>query len=158
MGSKQNIVQIFDDGLLNSDQLDFINKANKHTVSFLWGPPGTGKTQTLGALVGSLYKGDQKTLVCSNTNQAVDQVLLKLCRQLQKENRQTDLEEGKIVRIGKVHQPELEKEYREFVTVDGIVERKSTDINKKIVALETKRSKLKSKLTSFEEIIQLNDE
>ena len=82
----QDLITLMDTGL-NADQTDFINKVNKQSVSFLWGPPGTGKTQTLGALIGSFYNADQKTLICSNTNQAVDQVLLKLCRQLKSEGR-----------------------------------------------------------------------
>ena len=66
----------------NGGQRSFVEKAIKHSVSFLWGPPGTGKTQTLGALVSGFYAKDERTLICSNTNQAVDGVLLKLARNL----------------------------------------------------------------------------
>jgi hypothetical protein len=46
----------------------------ENKVAFLWGPPGSGKTRTLSVVVQSAFAADKRVLVCSNTNQAVDQV------------------------------------------------------------------------------------
>ncbi|KAJ6752700.1 P-LOOP CONTAINING NUCLEOSIDE TRIPHOSPHATE HYDROLASES SUPERFAMILY PROTEIN [Salix koriyanagi] len=54
---------------------------HKSTVKLIWGPPGTGKTKTVGKLLFSLLKLKCRTLTCAPTNIAVLQVtsgLLKL--------------------------------------------------------------------------------
>jgi len=47
-------------------------------TSFLWGPPGTGKTTTLGALLASILRRSSSTriLLLSTTNSAVDQAIV----------------------------------------------------------------------------------
>jgi hypothetical protein len=47
-------------------------------LSFLWGPPGTGKTKTLGAVIASLITADPmiRVLLVSTTNTATDQALI----------------------------------------------------------------------------------
>jgi len=47
-------------------------------TSFLWGPPGTGKTTTIGCLVASILSQDPeaRVLLLANTNTAVDQTLV----------------------------------------------------------------------------------
>ena len=54
-------------------------------MSFLWGPPGTGKTYTLGALIAGLLIHDPKArvLVFSTTNTAVDQALVSVDKALE---------------------------------------------------------------------------
>ncbi len=134
---------------LNGGQRSFVKKAIKHSVSFLWGPPGTGKTQTLGALVSGFYAKDERTLICSNTNQAVDQVLLKLARNLRDQGRLGDLEDGKIVRVGRISQPELVEEFADYVTIDGIAERKGATIRSQVKGLEDKRDRLIKKMETI---------
>src|SRR3954466_1389528 len=53
-------------------------------VSLIWGPPGTGKTRTIGVLMLSAMKLKWRVLTCAPTNTAVCQVassLLALRRQ-----------------------------------------------------------------------------
>lgn len=54
------------------------------TTSFLWGPPGTGKTTTLGALLASLLwkRRSTRILLLSTTNSAVDQAIVAVDRAL----------------------------------------------------------------------------
>ena len=132
---------------LNQGQIDFTQKLIKNSISFLWGPPGTGKTQTLGAGLSYFYDNAERSLITSNTNKAVDQVLLKLCRRLEKEGKISDLEEGKIVRVGKISHDELEKDFSTFVTVDGIVGRRGSEMQKKINSLENQRPELEARLS-----------
>ncbi|TKY59729.1 Regulator of nonsense transcripts 1-like [Spatholobus suberectus] len=47
---------------------------HKSTVDLIWGPPGTGKTKTLGTLLFVLLKMNHRTLVCAPTNVAVKEV------------------------------------------------------------------------------------
>jgi hypothetical protein len=56
-----------------------------YDTAFLWGPPGTGKTFTLGALLAQhlLHFRDCKVLLLSTTNSAVDQALVSVDRSLE---------------------------------------------------------------------------
>ena len=65
----------------------------------------------------------KRSLIASNTNQAVDQVLLKLCEQLGKDHEA--IQEGYILRRGKIDLKELNQEWGEYVDLDKIVARKS---------------------------------
>jgi hypothetical protein len=63
-------------------QAEAAAKALSNEVSYLWGPPGTGKTFTLSRISDLLFASGKRALICSNTNQAVDQVLYALCQTL----------------------------------------------------------------------------
>ena len=112
---------------LNSKQAEAVSKIVTNPVYYLWGPPGTGKTQTLSVVSLAFFESGKKILLCSNTNQAVDQVLLKLCKRFGREHEA--MEEGQIVRVGKINLPELENDWSDYVTLDGIVARKSSELN-----------------------------
>ncbi|KAL2343586.1 hypothetical protein Fmac_004871 [Flemingia macrophylla] len=47
---------------------------HKSTLDLIWGPPGTGKTKTLGTLLFALLKMNVRTLVCAPTNVAIKEV------------------------------------------------------------------------------------
>jgi hypothetical protein len=48
-----------------------------HDISFLWGPPGTGKTYCLGQMIAAqLVQRSERILLVSSTNIAVDQAVL----------------------------------------------------------------------------------
>ena len=57
-----------------------------HAAGYLWGPPGTGKTTTLGALLAScvVQKPDLRILLVASTNQAVDQALVAVDKALER--------------------------------------------------------------------------
>ena len=128
---------------LNESQNEFINKAFQHNISFLWGPPGTGKTQTLSALIEELCNRNERTLICSNTNMAVDQVILKFAR----EEDNIHVNQGKVIRLGKVHNDDLKTDYFEKVTIDGIAEKRGSELNTK-----------KNKIMSEREVLQKDNE
>ena len=119
---------------LNLDQANAVRMALANSVTYLWGPPGTGKTYSLAALLELLFEEGKRTLICSNTNQAVDQVLLKVCDGLTVSH--PALEDGRIVRVGRVSHPELADKYSEYVTLDGIVKRKSATLRSEKENLE----------------------
>jgi hypothetical protein len=64
---------------LNEQQLQAIRVANVSNRAYVWGPPGTGKTKTLGALVAHLLSQHKRVLVLSPYNVAVDQAMLAVC-------------------------------------------------------------------------------
>lgn len=68
--------EIIHDQKRNEAQSDAIQKAMKCRSLFIWGPPGTGKTDTLGYIIANYLAQGKKVLFASNTNRAVDVGLL----------------------------------------------------------------------------------
>ena len=50
---------------LNRLQTEALNTSGDNSVAYIWGPPGTGKTTTMGSLVAALTELGQKVLLIS---------------------------------------------------------------------------------------------
>src|SRR5260370_4564204 len=111
---------------LDHAQSNARRKALTASVTYVWGPPGCGKTRVLSEIVRSAFEAGKRILICSNTNKAVDQVLYQICKALDRQH--SAMNEGRIVRLGRIADEKLASEYHAYVTVDGIVERRSTDL------------------------------
>lgn len=75
------------DDSLNTSQRSAIEAAQKNKLICLWGPPGTGKTQTIVAIIRKLQQ-DPKTeriLVTAPTHNAVDNVMRRYLTRISKE-------------------------------------------------------------------------
>jgi AAA domain-containing protein len=70
-----------DHAALNPSQRAAVQLCTGSELAFLWGPPGTGKTQTLTHIVEELLASGRRILLASTTNAAIDQVLAKLAAQ-----------------------------------------------------------------------------
>ncbi|KAK4699743.1 hypothetical protein P7C70_g6514, partial [Phenoliferia sp. Uapishka_3] len=70
----------FYDPLLNDSQKSAIAYSLSPTnlISLIWGPPGTGKTQTLVEIVRHFVAAGQRVLICGGSNLSVDNLLLRL--------------------------------------------------------------------------------
>ncbi|MEX1212301.1 MAG: AAA domain-containing protein [Balneolaceae bacterium] len=68
--------EIEHDGLRNESQQAAIRKALQCRTLYIWGPPGTGKTATLGYVIANFLKQRKRVLFASNTNRSVDVGLL----------------------------------------------------------------------------------
>jgi hypothetical protein len=114
---------------LNEAQLRAYERSLSDAVTWIMGPPGCGKTKTLGEIVRSAFENDQRILVCSNTNKAVDQLLYEVCKALGVEHKA--MQAGKLVRLGRIADDKLRADYEPYVTVDGILDRLSRDLNER---------------------------
>jgi hypothetical protein len=65
-------IDIRHDGNRNAAQQEAIQKSLYNPVSYVWGPPGTGKTSTLGYVMANFMLQGKRVLFVSNTNRAVD--------------------------------------------------------------------------------------
>jgi hypothetical protein len=67
-----------DHAALNASQRAAVQLCAESELAFVWGPPGTGKTATLVHVIDELLARDERILIVSTTNAAIDQLLAKL--------------------------------------------------------------------------------
>lgn len=82
---------------LNERQAQAVATALTPGSTYLWGPPGTGKTTTVARAVAELVKAGLNVLVVSHTNAAVDLALVRAADAMSSEGLMTP---GVIVRSG----------------------------------------------------------
>jgi hypothetical protein len=111
---------------LNPAQQKALQRALTTAITYIWGPPGCGKTKTLGEIARAVFESGKRVLICSNTNKAVDQVLFTICEALTECH--PAIEEGRVVRLGRIADDKLETKYTSYVTIDGIVTRSSAGL------------------------------
>lgn len=108
--------------LLNEYQENAVRLALGSDVSFVWGPPGTGKTFTIARLVEALLSKGLSVLLISHTNAATDGALLDVVEHLENS---ADYLDGKLLREGKIVNDSLAEK---LVTVEKIIEKKAKPI------------------------------
>ena len=82
----ENNVQslIYDNKETNRNQKHTIQQSFKNKVSYIWGPPGTGKTTTIMQIASNLINQGNRVLFVSNANRAVDLGVIELIDNLNK--------------------------------------------------------------------------
>jgi hypothetical protein len=88
---------LIDSNIANEYQIDAAKAVCSQKVTFVWGPPGTGKTETLAYAAANLIAQGEKVLILSNTNMAVDIAMYKTLNYLKSEK---DYFDGKFLRLG----------------------------------------------------------
>ena len=58
-------------------QCEAVQKAVSNDITYIWGPPGTGKTTVIGQIIKELYSRNRSVLIVSHTNTAVDGAIAK---------------------------------------------------------------------------------
>ncbi|KAL6843850.1 hypothetical protein ACP4OV_026421 [Aristida adscensionis] len=111
---------------LNQSQLDAIESIisavrckHLNLTKLIWGPPGTGKTKTVGALLFALSCLKCRTLTCAPTNVAVVGVCTRFLQNLKDFNRQMDnnvlpLSLGDVLLLGNKYRMDITEELQEI--------------------------------------------
>jgi hypothetical protein len=97
---------------LNPSQRAAVQLCLDSDLSFVWGPPGTGKTTTLAHIVGELLAQGLRVVVLSTTNAALDQVLEKIAADPEMAEA---IHAGTVVRIGRSDAPTFGAALRDVV-------------------------------------------
>lgn len=85
---------------LDDSQKKAFDAAMDNDITFIWGPPGTGKSYTLASIIFALYQlCEERTVICCLSNVAVDQLLCKLLDVIDKKG--LTIEPGNIYRAGR---------------------------------------------------------
>ncbi len=142
---------------LNEFQTKAIQLVRGSEVSFIWGPPGTGKTQTIARLIESCINSNESVLLISHTNIATDGALLRTVDLLQETQ---DYKEGKILREGKIYLTDLKNDFPRVIP-EVALESKGTPIRNEIESVSKRINELSVNVSYAENTIKnfekLND-
>ncbi len=111
--------RVLDDSRRNDSQHESLVKSLQNEVLYVWGPPGTGKTSTLGFMMANYLIKGKRVLFAANTNRAVDVGLLSALKALTSVEKE-HLEEN-VTRFGEMA---LDSERLEGVLFDQHIEKK----------------------------------
>lgn len=91
---------------LDESQFKAFKASLDKDITFIWGPPGTGKSYTLSAVIMALYhmKGE-RTVVCCLSNVAVDQLVNKVVDII--EVNEPEMPRGEFYRAGRTQDQKL---------------------------------------------------
>ncbi len=128
--------------------------AEREPITFIWGPPGTGKTTTLAKIAAAYLNHGLRVLIVAYSNVAVDEALHRVAQSV------PDLPTGQVVRYGYVrsevlladtakrrltsyqcvllNNPDYEHEYQSLLAEKKRTSRKSArlvDINKRLTQI-----------------------
>lgn len=131
---------------LSTHEFPWLRKAQKEafslpsrTVSFLHGPPGTGKTRTLGALIGQylLTYPQHRVLLLSTTNVAVDEAIVSADKALAEmaSSRARKLRREQCKRLGNHF---VASKYRDR---EHLLPKQDTNLLEQLIRLEAERPK-----------------
>ncbi|MEG9298551.1 AAA domain-containing protein [Mangrovibacillus sp. Mu-81] len=116
-------------------------RSKYNPVTYLWGPPGTGKTYALARVAAYHYSEGKRVLLLSHSNAAVDVLIEEMYNFLTEHER---WKPGDVIRYG-----DNRKSYQEDVTdlsVTQLLEQKDPELANEKNKVETYRRKLKKKL------------
>ncbi len=144
------------DGTANADQIRAVRRSLGSDTTFIWGPPGTGKTTTLARIVEAHYRAGRSVLLVSNTNIAVDTALERVAERLKGE---PDFHQGLVIRQGPVVKEELRRRFGPPGILEEIVARlgerlqlEKADLLRQAAPLETEERALVAALKDLERL------
>jgi len=144
---------------VTGEQRSVLEQAWASEITFVWGPPGTGKTYVIAHLIAALVERGERVLMTSHTHAAVDQSIYETVKPTVGPLADSDLErEGKIIRIGRVTNPKVP----DTVRLDNIVERRAqgiqseiSELQRKAAPLSAKRAELNAQLAEWDRLSEL---
>ncbi|MCU9614978.1 AAA domain-containing protein [Caldibacillus lycopersici] len=118
---------------------ELILRAKYNFTTYVWGPPGTGKTYTLARMIARHYQAGKKILILSHSNAAVDVLVFEAATYIQSKYK---WKTGDIVRYGFSSNPKI-NEHPDLLAAK-LVEKNSPELRIEQAQLEESRADLKS--------------
>ncbi|NQT92267.1 MAG: AAA family ATPase, partial [Lentisphaerae bacterium] len=146
-GAPQRTVE--HDGPLNKEQEDAVASSLGRDTTFIWGPPGTGKTRTIGSIGKQLYRKNRSVLLVSHTNTAVDTALWQISEDLSDD----ELADGHVIRVGEPRDLRLIE--REELLLDTHVNRRAEELSARRERLVAERGGMAEKVTRLTRLVDL---
>ena len=108
---------------LNEEQCAAVALALGSELTYVWGPPGTGKTTTVAHVVAAHARAGRSVLVVSNTNTAVDTALMRIAHLLRDE---PGFDDGLVLRHRAIVNDDLRDAFGAQVSAAVVLERTAT--------------------------------
>ena len=131
---------------LNPSQEKAVRRCLGSDVTFVWGPPGTGKSMTIATIVEGFLAKNLSVLLISHTNKATDGAMVKVVEHLKNTS---DYEEGKFVREGNIKSID-EKLRNTNVIPENIQAKRGLPIKEEMDAVLAKITSLNSEILKVE--------
>ena len=144
-----NSTTVNDNLKLNKNQLYALQSALGRDLTVIWGPPGTGKTYTIGTIAEYLNKDSRSVLLVSHTNIAVDQAIKHVANSMKEQ-----LEEGVVLRLGEVRDEILRSDFPD-VLIETQVERQSRELIQQREELLKQKELLVEEMTTTQRSIAI---
>ncbi len=145
-------VRVLDDSRRNEAQHEALIKSLQNRTLFVWGPPGTGKTSTLGFIIANYLVKGKNVLFASNTNRAVDVGLMSAISAL------TSVEkehlEDEITRLGEIA---LESERLEQIHFEQHLKQREEQQKQEAAKLSDVLNKFKKLQKEIDNLIDLDE-
>jgi DNA-directed RNA polymerase subunit RPC12/RpoP len=116
---------------------EVILRSHYNAVTYIWGPPGTGKTYTLSRIAASHYRRGKKILILSHSNAAVDVLMLALTSYVEEKKL---FKRGAVIRYGTSRNEQI-KNHAALLS-SKLVEDEHPHLSKKRALLEEERRRL----------------
>ncbi|MCO5994773.1 AAA domain-containing protein [Actinoallomurus rhizosphaericola] len=114
---------------LNERQREAIEQALASEITFIWGPPGTGKTDVVTHIVEGCHRQGERVLFLAPTKVAVDQALERMCERLSGED---GFDSGLVQRAGDIEIASLAEKYGEQISPARLAARLTAELTTQI--------------------------
>lgn len=135
--------------MLNQNQLDALESALGRDLTVIWGPPGTGKTHTIGTITEHLNIASRTVLLVSHTNTAVDQAIKHVANSMK-----DHLADGAVIRVGEVKDDVLRTDFPD-VLLKTQVERKSRELVEERERLSSQKQGLTDEMATAQRSFEI---
>ncbi|MGI5324088.1 AAA domain-containing protein [Actinomadura nitritigenes] len=140
---------------LNTRQRLAVERALDSELTFVWGPPGTGKTEVVASIVEGCYRQGLRVLFLAPTHVSVDQALLRMCDLLARE---PEFESGLVQRAGDIAVASLAAKYGEQIDRGRIAERLAGELDAEIARVTTELAGVRGGIARHEEAARASTE
>jgi superfamily I DNA and/or RNA helicase len=134
---------------LNAGQKEAVLSSLGQNTTFIWGPPGTGKTYTIGEIGDQLYIANRSMLVISHTNTAVDTAIVQIAEKFSED----ELANGEIIRVGVTTAPKVL--LRPNLLLQTHVDKKAQELARRREALDQERCLARERVTRLSRLLEI---
>lgn len=137
----------------NNSQKDAIKRSFQNGFSIIWGPPGTGKTNTISKLIEAFLKDNKKILLVSHANAAVDNALYEIAMHLKDTEYR---KKGEIIRLGMPTWDKMELEECGDLILENVIDAKAEYLSIEKNILLKKEKNEKEEIDKYEIYLEKN--
>ena len=146
-------IDIFTEQSNTKQQTKAVHSALTRDITFIWGPPGTGKTSVIGQIIMELFRHDRSVLIVSHTNIAVDGAIEKVDKKYLSTYGNKE-KEYPILRLG--IPAKLSEEAMSRVSMDAHTKALGEELQEEKAALEKLQGMVSQRLSTVSSLLAKN--